>query len=65
MRIIELTELEYETIYDVLYELANHSIKGGAYFGYGTYNIESQEDFDEIYKLWLKVAKIRYRSIDG
>lgn len=36
--------------------------KGGAYFGYGIYNLQSQQEFDEIYELWLKVAKARYIS---
>lgn len=62
--IMELTEQEYNTINDVLYELANHSQKGGAYFGYGIINIKSQEKFNELYKLYLKVTKARYRSID-
>lgn len=57
---IELTEKEYNTIDDILYELAHHSKKGGAYFGYGIYNIQSQKEFNEIYELWLKVAKARY-----
>lgn len=59
---IELTEKEYNTIDDILYELAHHSKKGGAYFGYGIYNIQSQQEFDEIYELWLKVAKARFIS---
>lgn len=61
---IELTEKEYNTIDDILYELAHHSKKGGAYFGYGIYNIQSQQKFDEIYELWLKVAQARYKSIN-
>lgn len=48
---IELTEKEYNTIDDILYEFAHHSKKGGAYFGYGIYNIQSQHEFDEIYEL--------------
>lgn len=59
---IELTEKEYNTINDILYELAHNSRKGGAYFGYGIYNILSQHKFDEIYELWLKIAKARYKS---
>ena len=59
---IELTEKEYNTIEDILYEFAHNSRKGGAYFGYGTYNIYSQKEFDEIYELWQKVAKARYKS---
>lgn len=59
---IELTEKEYNTIDDILYEFAHHSKKGGAYFGYGIYNIQSQQEFNEIYELWLKVAKARYIS---
>lgn len=58
---IELTEKEYNTIDDIL-ELAHNSRKGGAYFGYGIYNIQSQQEFDEIYELWQKVAKARYIS---
>ena len=46
---IELTEKEYNTIDDILYEFAHNSRKGGAYFGYGIYNIQSQQEFDEIY----------------
>ena len=61
---IELTEKEYNTIDDILYEFAQNSRKGSAYFGYGIYNIQSQQEFDEIYELWLKIAKARYRSID-
>lgn len=61
---IELTEKEYNTIDDILHELANNSRKGGAYFGYGIYNIQSQQEFDEINELWLKIAKARYRSIN-
>lgn len=57
---IELTEKEYNTIDDILYEFAHHSKKGGAYYGYGIYNIQSQQEFNEIYELWLKVAKARY-----
>lgn len=59
---IELTEKEYNTIDDMLYQFAHNSRKGGAYFGYGIYNIQSQQEFDEIYELWLKVAKARYIS---
>lgn len=59
---IELTEKEYNTIDDILHELANNSKKGGAYFGYGIYNIQSQQEFDEIYELWMKLAKARYKS---
>ena len=59
---IELTEKEYNTINDILYEIAHHSRKGGAYFGYGIYNILSQQEFNGIYELWLKVAKARYIS---
>ena len=59
---IELTEKEYNTIDDILYEFAHNSKKGGAYFGYGIYNIQSQQEFDEIYELWMKVAKARYKS---
>ena len=62
---MEITEQEYNIINDILYELANHSNKGGAYFGYGIYNIQSQQEFNELYELWLKVAKTKYRSIDG
>lgn len=61
---MELTEQEYNTINDVLYNLANLSQKGGAYFGYAIYNIKSQQEFNELYELYLKVAKARYRSID-
>lgn len=61
---IELTEKEYNTIDDILYELAHNARKGGAYFGYGIYNIQSQQEFDEIYELWMKVAKARYKSTD-
>lgn len=59
---IELTEKEYNTIDDILYEFTHNSRKGGAYFGYGIYNIQSQQEFDEIYELWMKVAKARYKS---
>lgn len=59
---IELTEKEYNTLDDILYELAHHSRKGGAYYGYGIYNIQSQQEFNEIYEFWLKVAKERYKS---
>lgn len=59
---IELTEKEYNTIDDILYELAHNSRKGGAYFGYGIYNIQSQQEFDEIYELWMKVTIARYKS---
>lgn len=59
---IELTEKEYNTIDDILYEIAHHSKKGSAYYGYGIYNIQSQQEFNEIYALWLKVAKARYIS---
>lgn len=59
---IELTEKEYNTIDDILHELAHNSQKGGACFGYGIYNIQSQQEFDEIYELWLKVASARYKS---
>lgn len=59
---IELTEKEYNTIDDILFEIAHHSKKGGAYFGYGVYTIQSQQEFNEIYELWLKVAKARYIS---
>ena len=59
---IELTEKEYNTIDDILYEFAHQSKKGGAYYGYGIYNIQSQQEFNEIYELWLKVAKARYIS---
>ena len=58
---IELTEKEYNTIDDILYEFAHHSRKGGN-FGYGIYDIKTQQEFDEIYELWLKVAKARYKS---
>ena len=61
---IELTEKEYNTIDDILYEFAHNSRIGGAYYGYGIYNIQSQQEFDEIYELWLKIAEARYRSID-
>lgn len=61
---IELTEKEYNTIDDILYEFAHHSKLGGAYFGYGIYNIQSQQEFNEIYELWLKVATARYKSTD-
>lgn len=59
---IELTEKEYNTIDDILYELAHNARKGCAYFGYGIYDIQSQQEFDEIYELWLKIAKARYIS---
>ena len=59
---IELTEKEYNTIDYMLDQFAHNSRKGGAYFGYGIYNIQSQQEFDEIYELWLKVAKARYIS---
>lgn len=59
---IELTEKEYNTINDILYEFAHNSKKGGAYYGYGIYNIQSQQEFNGIYELWLKVAKARYIS---
>lgn len=59
---IELTEKEYNTINDILYEFAHNSKKGGAYYGYGIYNIQSQQEFNEIYELWLKIAKARYIS---
>lgn len=59
---IELTEKEYNTIDDILYEIAHHSKKGSAYYGYSIYNIQSQQEFNEIYALWLKVAKARYIS---
>ena len=59
---IEPTEKEYNTINDILYELAHNSRKGGAYFGYGIYDIQSQQEFDEIYELWMKVSKARYKS---
>lgn len=59
---IELTEKEYNTIDDILYQFAHNSRKGGAFFGYGYYNIQSQQEFDELYELWLKVAKARYKS---
>lgn len=59
---IELTEKEYNTIDDILYEFAHNSQKGGAYFGYVIYNIQSQQEFGEIYELWMKVAKARYKS---
>lgn len=58
---IELTEKEYNTIDDILYEFA-HQSKKGATFGYGIYEIRSQQEFNEIYELWLKVAKARYIS---
>ena len=60
---IELTEKEYNTIDDILYEFAHHSKKGGT-FGYGIYDIISQQEYNEIYELWLKVAKARYKSTD-
>lgn len=60
---IELTEKEYNTIDDILYEFAHHSKKGGT-FGYGIYDIQSQQEFNEIYELWLKVAKARYINTD-
>lgn len=56
---IELTEKEYNTIVDILYEFAHHSKIGGT-FGYGIYDIKSQQEFDAIYELWLKVSKARY-----
>lgn len=59
---IELTEKEYNTIDDILYEFSHNSKKGGEYFGYGIYTIQSQQEFNEIYELWLKVAKARYIS---
>lgn len=59
---IELTEKEYNTIDDILCEFAHNTQKGGTYYGYGIYNIISQVEFDEIYELWLKVAKARYIS---
>lgn len=58
---IELTEKEYNTMDDILYEFAHHSKKGGS-FGYGIYDIKSQQEFNEIYELWLKVAKARFMS---
>ena len=61
---IELTEKEYNTMDDILYELAHHSKLGGSYYGYGIYSYKSQREFDEIYKLWLKVAIARYKSTD-
>ena len=61
---IELTEKEYNTIDDILYEFAHHSKLGGSYYGYGIYSYKSQQEFNEIYNLWLKVATARYRSID-
>lgn len=61
---IELTEKEYNTLDDILYEFAYHSKKGGAYFGYGIYNIQSQKEFNELYELYLKVARQRYKSIE-
>lgn len=61
---IELTEKEYNTINDILYEFAHNSRKGGAYYGYCIYNIQSQQEFDEIYELWMKIAKARYKSTD-
>ena len=59
---IELTEKEYNTIDDILYELSHNSRKGGAYFGNVIYNIQSQQEFDEIYELWIKIASERYKS---
>lgn len=61
---IELTEKEYNTIDDILYQFAHNSRKGGAFFGYGIYNIQSQQEFDELYELWMKVAKAIYKSTD-
>ena len=43
---IELTEKEYNTIDDILYQIAHNSRTGGAYFGYGIYNIQSQQEQD-------------------
>ena len=59
---IELTEKEYNTIDDILYEFKKKKKRGGAYFGYAVYNIQSQQEFDEIYELWQKVANARYKS---
>lgn len=61
---IELTEKEYNTLDDILHELAHHSMLGGSYYGYGVYSYKSQQEFNEIYKLWLKVATARYKSTD-
>lgn len=61
---IELTEKEYNTLDDILHELATHSKKGGASFAQGIYNIQSQQEFNELYDLWLKVAKERYKSTE-
>lgn len=61
---IELTEKEYNTIDDILYEFAHHSKLGGYYYGYGIYSYTSQQEFNEIYVLWLKVATARYKSTD-
>lgn len=58
MRTIKLTEQEYNTLNDILYELAHFAKQGGAYFGYSIYNFRSKKEFDELYGLWSKVAKI-------
>lgn len=60
---IELTEKEYNTIDDILYEIAHHSKKGGSY-GYCIVDIKSVKEFNELFDLWLKVATARYKSTD-
>lgn len=64
MRTMKLTEQEYNMLNDILYDLAHYAKQGGAYFGYSIYNFRSQQEFNELYELWSKVAKARYRSID-
>lgn len=63
MKKIELTDKEYNTLNDILHELAHYSKKGGTYFyAIGTYHILSQQEFNELYELWLKIARARYKS---